>query len=197
MGKQLAKAIVRKSLAVGADDLVLVEDPLLDTFDSYFSAVILAAAIKKIARYDVVLCGRQASDTDAGQVGSGIAEILGVPCITLAKKLDFADGKLKVERVLPDGYETVETTLPAVVTATNEMGELRSASVMAIVQAQKKPLTTWRAADLGLDVSKLTRSQVVKLFIAARQVQCQVIPGATPEDAGANLAAKLKEAKIL
>ncbi|MCX8125667.1 MAG: electron transfer flavoprotein subunit beta/FixA family protein [Dehalococcoidia bacterium] len=197
MGKQLAKAVVRKSLAVGADDLVLLEDPAFDTFDPYFTASVLAAAVKKVGRYDLIMCGRQAADTDAGQVGSGLAEILGIPSITLAKKVEIANGRVMVERVLPDGYETIEATLPVLITATNELGELRSASVAAIMQAQKKPLVIWKAQDLGIDVSKLQRTSFTRLFQPVREVKCQIVEGATPEEAGRNLATKLKESKLI
>ena len=79
MGRNLAKPIVRKSLAAGADELILLEDDAFEDLDSYSTAYILAVAIKKNGQYDLVLCGREAADTDAGQVGSGIAEILGHP----------------------------------------------------------------------------------------------------------------------
>ena len=197
MGKQLAKAVVRKALAVGADELVCLEDPVFDTFDSYYTAFALAAAIRKIAKFDVILCGRQASDTDAGQVGSGIAELLGIPCVTVARKLEMSGTMLRVERVVSDGTEVIETSLPVVVTATNELGELRSATVAAIVAAQKKPLITWKAADLGIDPAKLQKAKFEKLFIPVRQVQCQMVTGPTPQDAGSSLALKLKEAKVI
>jgi len=83
MGRQLARPVVKKSLAVGANELVLLEDDGFEDLDSYSAAYILATAIKKIGKSDLILCGRQAADTDAGQVGSGIAEILGIPSITV------------------------------------------------------------------------------------------------------------------
>jgi len=197
MGKQIAKAVVRKSLAVGADELILLEDPAFDTFDPYFTAFVLATAIKKVGKFDLVLCGRQAADTDAGQVGSGLAELLGIPSITVAKKLEVTDGRVRVERVLSDGYETVESPLPTVVTATNELGELRSANVAAIMQAQKKPVVTWKASDLGIDTTRLQRTVFTKLFQPVREVRCQMVAGSTPQEAGQNLAIKLKEAKVI
>jgi len=197
MGKQIAKAVVRKSLAVGADDLILLEDPAFDTFDPYLTAFVLATAIRKIGKYDIIMCGRQAADTDAGQVGSGLAELLGIPSVTVAKKVEITDGKVKVERVLSDGYETVEAYLPILITATNELGELRSANVAAIMQAQKKPIVTWKAQDLNIDTSKLQRTAFTKLFQPVREVKCQIIAGTTPQEAGQNLAINLKEAKVI
>jgi electron transfer flavoprotein beta subunit len=197
MGKVIAKAVMRKTYAVGADNLILLEDPVFDSFDPWFSATVLAAAIKKQGSFDLVLCGRQSADTDAGQTGSGIAEILGIPSVTLAKKIEFANGVFKIERVLPDGLETIEVPTPALVTATNELGELRSAAVAALMAAQKKPITTWKAADVGLDVSKLEKQKIARLYIPVRQVQCTLVTGGTPEETGANLAIKLKESKLI
>ncbi|MBA7664445.1 Protein FixA [subsurface metagenome] len=79
-------------------------------------------AIKKIGEYDLIFCGRQAGDWDAGQVGLGIAEILGLPSVTVVRKIDITDGKAKVERVTADGYEVIEVALPAVITVTSELG---------------------------------------------------------------------------
>lgn len=197
MGKQIAKAVVRKSLAVGADALILLEDPAFDTFDPYFTAFVLATAIRKIGKFDVIMCGRQAADTDAGQVGSGLAELLEIPSVTVVKKVEIADGRVKIERVLSDGYEMVESSLPVLITATNELGELRSANVAAIMQAQKKPIVTWKALDLGIDTSKLQRTAFIKLFQPVREVKCQIITGTTPQEAGQNLAVKLKEIKVI
>ena len=149
MGRNLAKPVVRKSLAAGADKLVLLEDEAFGDLDSYSAAHILALAIKKIGEYDIILCGREAADTDAGQVGSGIAEILGIPSITLARKVEVSDGKARVERALADGYEVIESPIPVLVTASSEVGELRSANLKAIMEAQKKPVTVWNARELG------------------------------------------------
>jgi electron transfer flavoprotein beta subunit len=198
MGKQIARAVVRKSLAVGADDLILLEDTSFDTFDPFFIAYVLATAIRKINKYDVILCGRQAADTDAGQVGSGLAEILGIPSITIARKIEVVNGStVKVERVVSDGCDIIESSLPVLITASNELGELRSANVAAIMQAQKKPVTVWKAADLGIDPGELSRTAFSKLFQPVREVKCQVIPGASPAEAAQNLAVKLKEAKSI
>jgi len=78
-GKNLAKPVLRKSIASGADELILLDDAAFENLDSYATAHLLAAVIKEIGEYDLILCGRQASDTDAGQVGSGIGRNLEDP----------------------------------------------------------------------------------------------------------------------
>src|SRR3990170_4297380 len=87
LGNNLVRDVVKKPLAMGADELVLLEDAAFEDSDSWATAHALAMAIKKIGAFDLVFCGRQASDWDAGQVGSGIAEILGIPSVTIARKV--------------------------------------------------------------------------------------------------------------
>jgi electron transfer flavoprotein beta subunit len=197
-GRNLAKTVLRKSLAVGADDLILLEDNAFEKLDSYATAHILAAAIRETGEYDLILCGRQAADTDAGQVGSGIAEILKIPCITAACKLELSNGKVMVERVVSDGFEEIEAPTPALVTASSEIGELRYPGVKEIMAAQKVPITVRNGQELGVDVSRLKRLNLVSLSAPqGRQTECQFIEGETPEEAGANLALKVREAQLL
>jgi electron transfer flavoprotein beta subunit len=158
-------------------------------------------AIKKIGEYDLIFCGRQSSDWDAGQVGLGIAEILGIPAVTLARKVEVTDGKAKVEQVIPDGYRAVELTLPALITVTSELGALRYAALKGIMAAAKKQPVIWKPADIGLEPSQVgaagRRSKLDKLFQPVKEAKCEVIEGETPAEAGANLAVRLREAKLL
>jgi electron transfer flavoprotein beta subunit len=197
MGKDLPKAVVKKSLAAGADELILLEDDLFENLDGYSTAYILAAAIKRIGEYDLIFTGRQAADTNAGQVGSGIAEILGIPSVTVAQKVELADDRVKVERVLSDGYEVIEVPLPALITISHELGELRSIQVRELMAAQKKQVIIWQAQDLGVELSSTERSRMLQLFMPAKESRCQIVEGETSEEAGANLALKLRESKII
>lgn len=197
MGRQLARPVVKKSLAAGANELVLLEDDAFEDLDSYSTAYILATAIKKLEKCDLVLCGRQAADTDAGQVGSGIAEILGIPSITIAQKVEINEGKVRVERVVSDGYEVIETSIPVLVTTSNEVGDLRSPTMTALMEAQKKQFTVWNAQDLGVELSQAKRANMLKLFIPVHEVKVEIVEGENPEEAAENLALKLRENKIL
>ena len=197
LGQNLSKAVLRKSLAAGADELVLLEDNVFEGLDSYATAYILATAIKKIAAYDLIFTGMQAADSNAGVIGSGIAEILGIPSITTVRKVELDDGKLRVEQVLSDGYEVIETPLPALITVSNELGELRSVALKEIMAAQKKPLTTWNAESLGVDPLQMRRARLLKLFIPQKESRCEMIPGGNEEELGVNLASRLREAQII
>jgi electron transfer flavoprotein beta subunit len=194
----LLREVVKKPLAMGADDLVLLEDAAFADVDSYTTAAALAAAIKKLGAFDLVLCGREASDTNAGQTGAGIAEILGIPCVTLARKIDAADGRLRVERVTSTGYEVVETPLPAVVTVSNEIGEPRYPTIKGIMAAKKKEPVVWKPADIGIDIARTGRRvEVSRLFQPVHEGRCEFAEGESEEEAAAKLALKLREAKVI
>jgi electron transfer flavoprotein beta subunit len=192
-GKNIPKAIIKKTLAVGADDLIVIEDAALEDIDSFSTASILAAAIRKSGEYDLILAGRMASDTNAGQVGTGLAGLLGIPGVTVARKITINGNSVQVEQVLNDGYEVIETALPCLVTVSNEIGELRTASVKGLMAAQKQPFTAWKISDLAAEIPA-NRQRSLKLFIPEKKVQCELITGETPEEAGANLALKMREA---
>ncbi len=201
MGTNLLRDVVKKPLSMGADELVLLEDDAFADSDSWSTAYALAMAIKKIGEFDVIFCGRQAADWDAGQVGSGIAQILGLPCVTVAKKIETTDGKAKVERVMPDGYEVIEVSLPAVITVSNELGEARYATIKGIMAAKRKEPVVWKPADIGIEPSQVgaagRRGKLLKLFQPVREGECEIIGGENAEEAAANLASKLREVKVL
>ena len=201
LGNNFVRDVIKKALAVGGDELILLEDEAFDGGDSWSTANALAMAIKKIGEYDLIFCGRQSSDWDAGQVGLGIAEILGIPAVTLARKVEVTDGKVKVEKVIPDGYQVVEVTLPALIVVTSGIGALRYATLKGIMAAAKKQPLIWKPADIGLESSQVgaagRRSKLDKLFQPVKEAKCEIIEGETPVEAGANLAVKLREAKLL
>ncbi len=193
LARSLPKAVVKKCLAVGADDLVVLEDDLFEDIDGNTTACLLAAAIRKLGEYDLILAGRMAADTNAGQVGPGVAELLGIPSVTVARKIEVNDGRVKVERVLADGHEVVEASMPCLITVSHELGELRSATVKELMAAQKQPFTTWQARDLAVEISSSKRSKALRLYKPEREVTCEIVAAETPEEAGANLALKLQQ----
>ncbi len=201
LGINLLRDVVKKPLSMGADELILLEDQAFVDGDSWSTAYALAMAIKKIGTYDLILCGREASDWNAGQVGLGIAEILGLPSVTLVKKIDVTDSKARVERITDEGYDVIELPLPALFTVTNELGEPRYPTIKGIMAAKKKEPIIWKPADIGVDPSQVgatgRRTKILKLFQPVREGKCEIIGGESLEEAGANLVLKLREAKIL
>jgi len=201
LGVNLLRDVVKKPLAMGADELILLEDEAFAGGDSWSTAYALAMAIRKIGEYDLIFCGRQAADWDGGQVGSGIAEILGLPSVTLARKINITDGKARVERVTTEGHEVIEISLPALITVSNELGEARYPTIRGIMAAKKKEPVVWKPADIGVEPSQVgaagRRTKLLKLFQPVREGKCEIIEEESPEEAAVSLALKLREAKIL
>jgi electron transfer flavoprotein beta subunit len=191
MGKALSKPILKKSLAAGADDLVLLDNSAFADMDGYATAMTLATAIKKLDEYDLVITGMQAADTNAGIVGTGIAELLDIPCITNVRKIKVDQGTITVENVLPDGYCIQQTALPALVTIHKSLGDLRSSTTAALMEAQKRPVTVWTAEDLEIEPSDYVKARLHNYFIPQHESVVEMITGTTPDELGTNLANKL------
>jgi electron transfer flavoprotein beta subunit len=141
---------LREALAIGADMSIALDDKLYEELDSFATASVLAAAVRKLEKYDLIICGEASIDNYSGQIGPQLAEMLGVPVATYAKKVELDGTKLKVERGLGDLNEQVEMELPAVISVTKEINEPRLPNLMQIMGASGKPIETWSASDIGL-----------------------------------------------
>jgi electron transfer flavoprotein beta subunit len=197
MGVSLNKELLKKALALGADELVLIDDPAFADLDPTATAAALALAVKKIGKFDVILTGRQSADWDAGQAGLLLAGALKLPAVSRARKVEFSGGKLRVERVTADGYEIVEASLPVLITISSELGKLRLPNIKGVLAAKKKEPIAWKAVNIGVAGFAVRRTTLVKLYQPQREARCEIIPGATPEEQGANLALKLRELKLI
>ena len=201
LGQESAQAAIKQVLAMGADEGILLEDEALQGGDSYTTARTLAAAIEHLGDVDAVFCGRQAADWDMGQVGLGIAELLGWPSAIIGKDAKVEDGSMVVERVVADGFETVSMPLPAVVTISNEIGDPRYPKLQQIMQAARKTVTRLSADELGLDASSVgdagARLKLERLFIPTVEGEVEIMEGDTAQEKAQALAAALREAKIL
>lgn len=195
VGSEKAADVVKHAISMGADDGYVLCDPAFENLDSFGTAHVLAKAIEKIGAYDLVLCGRQAADWGAGQVGSILAEILAVPVITLACDLDEAGGNIKVKRIVSDGFEVLEAPKPCLVTISSEIGMPRLPAGMRLMMARKKQIPIWKAADIGADMTLLDKgnahTDITSLTVPTRKSECEIVTGATPAEAAVNLATKL------
>ena len=145
MGPPPAEGMLREIMAMGADRAVLVSGREFGGSDTFATSQILAAAINKIGvdEDDIVFCGRQAIDGDTAQVGPQIAETLGIPQITYAADIKVEGKKVTVKRMLEDGYMTIETQTPCLITAIKELNEPRYMSVGGIFDCYKKPMDVY------------------------------------------------------
>ena len=197
MGEKLSQPVLRKSLAAGADELVLLMDQHFKDLDSFSTAYVLSRMIKKIETYDLVLTGRQAGDWNFGVTGVLIAEMLKIPVINLAKKVEIKDGSVFVEKLCDGGYEVVRADMPALVTVSGESGELRYISVRSLQASTKIPIGMFNAADLELDHERLTQRTICNLFAFQGERQCKFAEGESAQDKAENLVTLMKEDGIM
>ena len=198
LGPEAARTALKQALSLGADDAVHLLDPALEDADTYMTAQALAAAIRQLGAVDLVLAGRQAADWDAGVVALGVAEILDLPSIGFACAIEAIDSSVRVERVLPDGFEILEVGLPALVTVSNELGEVRKPNLRETMRAARKPVAVWTAAEIGLDPAQLRpRRRLARLYLPQKTVRCEFIEGATAAERGARLAQRLHAERVI
>jgi electron transfer flavoprotein beta subunit len=150
MGPERAKDAIRKGLSMGADRGVLISDASLAGADALMTARALAAAIKGESP-DLVVCATESYDGSTGMVPPMLAELLGLPQLTFAKKVEVNGSAVKVHRQTADGYEVVEASMPALITVTAAIAEPRYASLKGIMAARSKEIKQLAAGDLGLE----------------------------------------------
>jgi electron transfer flavoprotein beta subunit len=201
LGASSALSAIKHCLAMGADEGFLLSDSLFREEDRSVVAYILATAIKKIGQFDLIFCGRQEGDWDAGQVGLGIAEILGIPSVNPVRKVEVNNGTATMVRVVDNGYEVIEVLLPALITASTGLGVPRYPNMKGIMRAARKDVTIWTAEDIGIAASKLDPSaakvQILDLFVPVHEGACEFAEGETPEETGADLFSRLKDARLI
>ena len=149
MGPAQADDVLKKALAMGCDQSVLLSDRALGGADTLATGYPLAKAAEKIGDYDLLICGRHATDAETAQTGPIIAAFLGIPQVTLVDQVTVEDGYAICRRMLPDRYETVKVKLPALITVCSEINTPRYPTPINIMKALKKPRAVWTAADLG------------------------------------------------
>jgi electron transfer flavoprotein beta subunit len=153
MGPAAATDALRKALSMGGDKAVHILDDGLHGSDALATSLVLAKAIDKIG-YDLVLCGMASTDAGMGVVPAMLAERLGIPQVSFAGELTVTGTTVSIQRETDAATETVEGSLPALVSVTDRTGEARYPSFKGIMAAKKKPVETWSLADLGVDAAE-------------------------------------------
>ena len=203
LGPKRVTESIRTALAMGADKGILISDEALEGSDALGTAKAIAAAIKDL-EFDIVFTGQRGVDDDQGLVGAAIAELLGIPQLSLIVKLEVAeDGKtVKVNRPIEGEALVIESSLPALITAQKGLNEPRYASLPGIMKAKKKPLEEKSLGDLGLDAAEFgvgaRKLKILELIPPPARKAGIIVPGDTPQDKAAALAKLLHdEAKVL
>ena len=186
MGPPQADAALREAISLGADEGVLVCDRAFAGSDTWATSYTLAGAIKKLGEFDLILCGKQASDGDTAQVGPGISTHLDIPQVTYVKKIEEVKDKImRVERMLEEGFEVIETPLPALLTVVKEINEPRLPSLKGMMRSKQAKITSFTQNDLNLDPQNIglcgSPTQVVKIFTPPQRTGGQILTGEIPE----------------
>jgi len=203
LGPKRVTESLRTALAMGADKGLLISDEALDGSDSLANAKAIAAAVKDLD-YDLIFTGQRGVDDDLGLVGATIAELLGIPQLSLIVKVEVAGDvkSVKVERPIEGEALTIESNLPALITVQKGLNEPRYASLPGIMKAKKKPLEEKTLADLGLDSAEFgegaRKLKILELTPPPDRAAGKIVEGETPQEKAAELAKLLHdEAKVL
>jgi electron transfer flavoprotein beta subunit len=197
VGPDSARDTLKRAIAMGADAAVHINDPSLNEADSTTTARALAAAITKIGSFDLVLSGRQASDTDGGQVHLGIARHLGIPAVSPVQKIETAAPEsLTVQRIVEDGYQRLKVRTPALLGISSEINEPRYPPLKGIMAAGRAQIPVWSATDLALDGGH-GKVQLKRLYVETREARVELIEADSLPEAGTKLADKLREARLV
>jgi electron transfer flavoprotein beta subunit len=201
LGPATVRDALKRAIAMGCDAAVQLEDPAFEGGDSFATAAALAATVRKLGEYDLVLTGRQASDWDSGQVPSALAELLEVAGAVPVQKVEVRDGGLYVERVTEEGYQPIEMPLPAVLGISNETNQPRYPTLKGIMASGKVQIPVWSSADLGLAADQVgergRRVLLERLYVPTQESACEFIEADTPQEAGERLAQRLREARLI
>ncbi len=188
MGIPAVADLLKETVALGADETVLLSDKAFAGADTLATAYTLSMGVNKIGPYDLIICGKQATDGDTAQVGPSLAEKLNIPHTTYVRKIEeLREGYIRCQRMTDDGYEVIEMSLPAVITVVKEINEPRLPSIKGMLKAKKAQVSVWNAQDIGADIElcglKGSPTQVVSTFVPVHDVKSEMIDGQPEEQA--------------
>jgi electron transfer flavoprotein beta subunit len=202
MGPPQSKDILRKTIAMGADEAILVSDRALAGSDTWATAYALAQALKTLGDYDLIITGKQAVDGDTAQVGPEVAAILDLPMVAWVRKIEAVDAKgFRAQRLMEDGYDVLECPLPAVLSVVKEINEPRMESLKGKIRAKQYEPRVMTVADMpGFDTNEVglkgSPTKVAKTFSPQRVYGGEIISG-EPAQAVEHLAEKIKALNII
>jgi electron transfer flavoprotein beta subunit len=199
MTPESGKEIVRKALAMGADDAVMLSDEKFAGSDVWGTAYALATAIRSIG-FDLVLTGTQSTDAITGELPGALAEYLGVPGLTYAREIALDGGTVRIKRETDTGYQVLSAATPALVSVTKSANQPRYASLKGIMGAKKKDIKILAYGDLPLTKAvggDGAKTEVVALAAPPTRAKGRVVPVADAAEGAAVIVAFLKEKKLL
>jgi electron transfer flavoprotein beta subunit len=196
-GDEEAEKELRTALAMGADKAVLIDSEDVEAGDQFSTSAILAAYLKDKSA-DIILAGNVAVDGGSGQVGPRVAEMLGIPQVTAITNLVIEDGKATIIHDVEGDEETIEVSLPLLVTTQQGLNEPRYPSLPGIMKAKKKPLETLELDDLDLDEENVeAKTEKIELFLPPKKQQGKVLAGELNNQVQELVSLLKSEAKVL
>lgn len=201
MGPPQAKEALKECLAMGADEAVLLSDKAFAGADTWATSYTLATAIKVKYDYDLIMCGKQAIDGDTAQVGPGIAEHLNIPQVTYVQEIkNIEDDKITTVRMIDGGLETIESSLPLLLTVDKSINEPRYPTIKGTMKANRTEIPTLTAEELEMDPDSIglqgSPTEVKKVFPPEARGEGEMIEG-EPEEAAKELVQKILDLKIV
>ncbi|QJW45248.1 electron transfer flavoprotein subunit beta/FixA family protein [bacterium BFN5] len=201
MGPHQAKDALKECLAMGADTAALISDRAFGGSDTLATSYTLAAGIRKLGKFDVILCGKQAIDGDTAQVGPEIAEYLDIAQITYVAKVEVDGDTVRVEREHEEGYEVIETKVPVLLTVVKSINEPRLPTVKGTMRANRTEIPEITVNDVDVDPERLglkgSPTQVRRIFTPQQRKQGEIIQADSARASVTALIQKLSEAKIV
>ncbi|MEK6527574.1 MAG: electron transfer flavoprotein subunit beta/FixA family protein [Nitrospirota bacterium] len=200
MGPPQAESSLREAISIGADDAVLLTDRAFAGSDTWATSYTLAKAIKKLGA-DIVFCGKQAIDGDTAQVGPETAEFLNIPHIAYVRKIEeVRNDYIRVQRLMDEGYDIVESSIPVLLTVVKELNEPRMPSLKGKMVAKKAEIKKMSAAQIEAEQNNLglkgSPTQVKNIFAPQAKSEKMMLEGMPEEQADA-LIQKLREIKCI
>ena len=198
---QLFEQVLRDAIAVNVDEGILLSDPAFAGADTLATSYTLAQAIRKIGDFDLILCGKQATDGDTAQVGPGIAVHLDIPQIVFVKKIrEITKDRVVAERMVEDGIEVVESSLPCMITVVKDINQPRMPSLRGKMMSKKAVIPVWGVKDIEVEPEKLglqgSPTWVDKVFTPPARSSGKIFEGETEEVVNGFIEA-LQEDKLL
>jgi len=201
VGGKESEVALKEALALGVDEAICLDDAAFAGSDGQALGYILAKAIEKVGDYNLVLCGKQAIDSDNAMVAPAIAENLGVAQAMFVKKIESYDAdKIVVNRTTEDGFDTCELTMPSVLSLVKEINEPRLPSLKGKMKAKKAAIPHWTAADIGADNAMVGASSPSKVDNAKNpppRPEGEMITGESPQEIAEKLFQKLRESQVI
>lgn len=200
LGDEKTEKAILQGLAMGADESYIINDPDLGDIDALATSHILQSAIKKIGEYDLILAGEMSLDSLSSQIGPRLSRLLDIPQISYAKEIEILDDRVRTVKDLEDFDEIVESDFPVLLSVVREINEPRIPSLINIMKAKSKPITTWSCEELGLkaeDMNEISSVEILKVEAPLVERKQVMIEADSVEQAADKLVGILKDEGVL